>query len=272
MMDSVSVVVRQEGIRGLWRGNLINCARTFPSRGILFSCQDQYKDMLLKAAGEDPGLHVVETTVYRSDGSSFNVPTWASFIAGSMAGITACSLTYPLDVLWTRVAGKLVARSVQEAPLASTFRTMVKEEGARAFFRGVGPTILGAVPYEGVKFAVYDSSIAMQNSMGVDQQTHPLLPKLAAGFLAGGVAGSVLFPNDTVRRLLQMREVQYTSAMDCWVRTYRTHGVRRFFRGLTPYLVRVLPNSAIQFGAYNLLKTAFEDEHRDSRSGKNNQL
>ena len=70
----------------------------------------------------------------------------------------------------------------------------------------------------------------------------------------------MLYPNDTVRRLLQIQgtpgaEQRFTSALDCWRKTYASGGLQRFYRGIIPYLIRMAPNSAIQFGTYEYLKS-----------------
>lgn len=91
------------------------------------------------------------------------------------------------------------------------------------------------------------------------------MPKLLSGGIAGVAAGVVMFPNDTVRRLMQMQghngsEIKYTSAWNCWVTVYREEGLQRFFRGAWPYMLRMLPNSAIQFATYNVLADKLLDK------------
>mmetsp|Transcript_5194 Transcript_5194/g.9892 ORF Transcript_5194/g.9892 Transcript_5194/m.9892 type:complete len:83 (+) Transcript_5194:2-250(+) len=79
--------------------------------------------------------------------------------------------------------------------------------------------------------------------------------------MAGSTAGFIMYPNDTVRRLLQMQEkganMQYRSAADCYVQVYKTQGIRRFYRGVGPYLLRMVPNAAIQFGCYESFKQMY---------------
>lgn len=84
--------------------------------------------------------------------------------------------------------------------------------------------------------------------------------KLGSGAIAGAMSGLILYPNDTVRRLMQMQgssngtDIQYKNALDCWIKTFRNHGIRRFYHGLLPYMARIIPNSAITFGVFELVK------------------
>jgi hypothetical protein len=41
---------------------------------------------------------------------------------------------------------------------------------------------------------------------------------------------------------------------DCVRKTYARYGVERFYRGALINIVRMAPNTAIQFGSYELLK------------------
>ena len=73
------------------------------------------------------------------------------------------------------------------------------------------------------------------------------------------MAGLITYPNDTVRRLLQLQgsrgtSSEYTGYWDCVKKTYRAEGIARFYRGLIINIVRMAPNAAVQFGSYELLK------------------
>merc|ERR1719223_1570938 len=73
-------------------------------------------------------------------------------------------------------------------------------------------------------------------------------------FLGGIMAGLITYPNDTVRRLLQLQGSRgttnvYTGYWDCVRKTYRNHGVQRFYHGLGINLIRMAPNTAVQFGS-----------------------
>ncbi len=72
------------------------------------------------------------------------------------------------------------------------------------------------------------------------------------GGLGGVVAGLITYPNDTVRRLLQLQgsrgtDTQYTGYWDCVRKTYHAEVLGRFYRGTTINIIRMAPNTAVQF-------------------------
>ena len=90
---------------------------------------------------------------------------------------------------------------------------------------------------------------------------HDPLQKMVFGGIGGIMAGIITYPNDTVRRLLQIQgsrgtvnAVQFTGYWDCVRKTYHAEGIRRFYRGCAINIIRMAPNTAIQFGSYELLK------------------
>jgi hypothetical protein len=245
MADTVRTITGNEGVLGLWRGNVVNVMRIVPARGILFASNDVYKSLMKDRfpVTDDP-----EST-----------PFWMLFSSGGLAGVTAIIATYPLDVARTRLTGKIVtergaAWTAQTTSVTVCLTRMFKEEGIRSWYRGIGPTLFGAMPYEGIKFSVY--GYLTKHVLNTGQ----VWEKLLAGAMAGCAAGAFMFPNDTVRKLLQMHQPHdggppFTSAFNCWKRTYQSLGVRRFYRGVVPYMLRIAPGSAIQFSVYETLKT-----------------
>ena len=245
MAGASRLIVANEGVQGFWRSNYINCIRTFPSKGVLFMTHDRIVHQMRQLAGLGPHDSLGPTMF---------------FAAGSASGMLASLLSYPFDLARTRVAGRIGAES-RYTSLSGTLALTIREEGLLALYRGITPTLLGAIPYEGIKFCVWDMSEQLSRRHFGPDEGVPL--KLARGALAGVIAGGVLYPNDTVRRLLQMQgtrpgEVVYRGMMHCYWHTLSTHGVGRFYRGIVPYLIRMVPNTAIQFGSYEFLKSRFD--------------
>jgi len=79
MAQTFQTVLKEEVVRGLWRGNVTNVLRVMPYSACQFTSYDVFKS---KMVGEDgklsPGQRV---------------------IAGALAGITATSFTHPLVMI-----------------------------------------------------------------------------------------------------------------------------------------------------------------------------
>ena len=78
-------------------------------------------------------------------------------VCGGAAGITSVFLTYPLDIVRTRLSiqtasfAELSAQPERPDKLPGMWRTMVtmyqKEGGISALYRGIIPTVAGVAPY-----------------------------------------------------------------------------------------------------------------------------
>lgn len=232
-------ILQHEGVVGLWAGNGANLLRVFPAKAIVFASNDIYTTWIQRM----------------TNGTEINLPV--SFMAGGMAGMSATAATYPLDLARGRITGKLSPGKKAYRGILQTVTVTIRDEGVAALYKGVWPTLMGSMPYEGIKFG----------TVGVLEDLFPLQPdeppsairKMGFGGMGGVMAGIITYPNDTVRRLLQLQgsrgtDTQFNGYFDCVRKTFATHGFTRFYRGLALNIVRMAPNTAVQFGSYELLK------------------
>jgi len=250
-------IIRNEGILGLWAGNGANLLRVFPAKAVVFSCNDKYRSFF---------YNITNTP------SDQPLPAYLSFLAGGMSGMTATAATYPLDLARGRISGKLKMEGKQRHynGIIRTILVTAKEEGVLALYKGVTPTVLGAMPYEGIKFGTV---ALMENLFPAEKKINPetgklekpsIWRKLCFGGMGGVMAGIITYPNDTVRRMLQLQgsrgtETVYNGYWDCVRQIYAKYGIKRFYNGAFINIIRMAPNTAVQFGSYELLKRASDD-------------
>lgn len=86
---------------------------------------------------------------------SFDSTKGRRFLAGSLAGITSQSLTYPLDLARARMA--VTDRYTGYRTLRQVFVKIWVEEGPSTLFRGYWATVLGVIPYAGTSFFTYET-------------------------------------------------------------------------------------------------------------------
>jgi len=240
--------------------------RIFPAKGVVFACNDFYRRWFHQAF------------VANADRTRMDPPAYVSFLAGGFAGMTATAVTYPLDFARGRISGKVKLKTAMGSAIPqnayhgtwNTIMVSVKEEGIRALYKGVTPTLLGAIPYEGIKFGtvgVLERLFPHTTNHHQDGNTNTkpsAWRKVMFGAAGGVMAGLITYPNDTVRRMLQLQGSRgttdvYTGYWDCVRKTYRNHGVQRFYHGLGINLIRMAPNTAVQFGSYEVLKRLTEN-------------
>lgn len=213
-------VTAKEGIRGLWAGNLANLTRIFPMRGIAFAAND-----LLN--------------------SEFATESkFAKFATGGVSGLLSTAATYPLDLVRGRQAAEVAGAGMHN--FGFTLVGVARREGLLALWRGAGPTLIGSIPYEGIRFGVVE--------LLKGEECISPLHKAVHGAAAGLLASILTFPNDTIRRILQQRDMPYAGYFHCARHIYQTRGLRRFYFGLLPSMIKAIPSAAIQFGVFESLK------------------
>ncbi|KAF8397389.1 hypothetical protein HHK36_016302 [Tetracentron sinense] len=89
-----SRIVGEEGFRAFWRGNLVTIAHRLPYSSVSFYAYERYKNLLQSI----PGLE--------SHGENLSADLCVRLVGGGLAGITAASITYPLDLVRTRLAAQ----------------------------------------------------------------------------------------------------------------------------------------------------------------------
>ncbi|QDZ22817.1 mitochondrial carrier protein [Chloropicon primus] len=274
-------IVTSEGVRGLWKGNGASVLRVVPYAALHFSAYERYRTWVLDIDSESLPRHV------RSLGQTPAV----DLVAGSMAGATAVSLTYPLDLLRTRMAwrssginaprgpgAEAVGRAagLQRSTILSMLGQIARKEGIAGFYKGVSPSLLGIFPYAGLKFFVYQylKTLYVKGSPGSEGGSGDLAGvrvatsmKLVFGACAGLVAQTVTYPLDVVRRRMQVQDMvtagdgaqghhhRIRSSWHGLRLIYTTMGVRRgLYAGLSINYLKVVPSTAIGFAVYDCAK------------------
>ena len=190
-----------------------------------------------------------------------------AFISGAVAGASATIFTYPLDLLRTRFAAQGPDRVY--ASLRSGIRDILREEGPKGFFQGVGAGVGQIVPYMGLFFSAYEALRSPLASLALPFGSGDA----TAGVVASVLAKTGVFPLDLIRKRLQVQgptRGRYAGGtipvygQGIW-KTGKTivarEGWRGLYRGLGVGLVKSAPASAITMWTYErVLKVLKEME------------
>lgn len=220
-------IFREEGILAFWKGNGVNIIRIFPYAAGQLASNDTYKRLL----ADDHG----ELTLARR------------LLAGACAGMTATALTHPLDTVRLRLA--LPNHPYSGALNAAS--TMVRTEGVISLYKGLLPTLVGIAPYAALNFVTYDM---LKKTIYHGDKPQNAVANLLMGGASGTIAATICYPLDTIRRRMQMRGIVYKSQADAFVTIYRQEGMVGFYRGWIANTIKVVPQNAIRFVAYEFFK------------------
>ncbi|KAK9098057.1 hypothetical protein Syun_025102 [Stephania yunnanensis] len=195
--------------------------------------------------------------------------------AGSFAGGTAVLLTYPLDLVRTKLAYQVVESSKSNIKIPNTdqvfkgifdcFSKIYKESGIRGLYRGAAPSLLGIFPYSGLKFYFYEE----MKSFVPEEHKNDITVKLFCGSTAGLLGQTFTYPLDVVRRQMQVQRLsmvdngQMEGTFQCLISIFRKQGWKQLFSGLSINYLKVVPSVAIGFTFYDSMKLWLRVPPRD---------
>lgn len=247
-----SAIYKNEGFFGYYKGNGAMMVRVFPYAAIQFMSYEQYKRLLRPY---------------------FSQNTHSSkLLAGSLTGVTAVTFTYPLDMVRARMAYQVHERKYNS--IWQTLKTIPREEGGLiALYRGYSSSILGMIPYAGAAFYSYEvvKSFLIRSTFIREYTTKEsmdgsgtIVLNIPANLFTGGMAGAlsqcISYPMDVCRRHMQLEGMrsqvpQYRNPFSLLLHIYRTLGVTRgLYRGMTINFYRAVPQVAVSFSVYELMK------------------
>eukprot|EP01065_Artemidia_motanka_P048252 TRINITY_DN7731_c3_g1_i1.p1 TRINITY_DN7731_c3_g1~~TRINITY_DN7731_c3_g1_i1.p1 ORF type:complete len:674 (+),score=103.60 TRINITY_DN7731_c3_g1_i1:254-2275(+) len=242
-------IYNKEGLAGLWRGNGATMMRVVPYSAVTFMTYDRYHSLLQSAVPLDGREGAMLTR----------------FLAGSMAGVTAVTATYPLDLLRARMAAHMKPGVAYET-YSMALSQICREEGPRALYAGITPTLVGIVPYAGMSFMTFETLKAhLKTSRGyATDRDIPTPIRLAAGGFAGLVAQSGTYPLDILRRGMQVGTLPHNMSMHAaFAHVYRQQGWRGLYKGLSMNWVKGPVAVSVSFTTNDTIKGWIRELHRD---------
>uniref|UniRef100_M4CYH4 EF-hand domain-containing protein n=1 Tax=Brassica campestris TaxID=3711 RepID=M4CYH4_BRACM len=177
-----------------------------------------------------------------------DIGTSGRLLAGGMAGAVAQTAIYLMDLVKTRL------QTCGKAPeLWKLTKDIWVREGPRAFYKGLFPSLLGIVPYAGIDLAAYETLKDLSRTYILhDTEPGPLI-QLSCGMTSGALGASCVYPLQVVRTRMQADSSETTMKQE-FMNTMRGEGVRGFYRGLLPNLLKVVPAASITYIVYEAMK------------------
>ncbi|XP_044508031.1 mitochondrial uncoupling protein 5-like [Mangifera indica] len=215
------------------------------------------------------------------------------FVEGGIASIVAGASTHPLDLIKVRMQlqgeSHLPKPSMQaynphpamsfntvngaNLALPSNFHIappsrvgpvsigvrIIRTEGVAALFSGVSATILRQTLYSTTRMGLYD--ILRNKWANQESGSLPLLHKIAAGLIAGGIGAAVGNPADVAMVRMQAdgrlpidQRRNYKSVVDALSQMSKQEGVLSLWRGSSLTVHRAMIVTASQLASYDQIK------------------
>ncbi|OSC98426.1 mitochondrial carrier [Trametes coccinea BRFM310] len=137
---AVYAIVREEGVRALYRGVSLTALRQATNQGANFTAYQELKKL-----------------AHRWQPDREELPSWQHMVIGLISGAMGPFSNAPIDTIKTRLQ-KAEAPPGQSAfqRIAAIAGEMWRQEGFRSFYKGITPRVLRVAPGQAVVFAVYE--------------------------------------------------------------------------------------------------------------------
>ncbi|KZP28881.1 mitochondrial carrier [Athelia psychrophila] len=189
-----------------------------------------------------------------------------NFVQGGLAGASGATIVYPIDMGEMQNQRSTVVGQMLYKNSIDCAKKILRNEGIKGFYRGLGPQLIGVAPEKAIKLTIND----LVRSRATDPETGRI--KLYWELIAGGTAGGcqVVFTNPLeivkIRLQIQGEAAKVAGALPTGaVQIVRQLGLLGLYKGASACLLRDIPFSAIYFPTYWHLK---KDVFKEGYNGK----
>lgn len=145
-IDCIKKFSAHEGVlRGLYRGEVVTILREAQAYGVWFLTFEYLMNQDMK-----------RNNVKRDEISSVKVATY-----GGLAGEALWIASYPLDVVKSKMQTDGFGPNMRFKSMSDCFAQTWRQEGALGFWKGIGPTLLRAMPVSAGTFAVVEATMRL---------------------------------------------------------------------------------------------------------------
>jgi len=235
VLDCSRRILTEEGVLPLWRGNLANCLRYFPTQALNFAFKDKIKAQFKPTKADAAPIRLGKNVA-----------------SGGLAGAMSLCFVYSLDYARTRLANDTKSAKKggsgerQFNGLLDVYKKTIASDGIAGLYRGFVISCVGIIVYRGCYFGFYDTlkPILLGDDAGV-------VISFVLGYGVTVSAGLCSYPIDTIRRRMMMTSgeaVKYSGSLDCTVQVLRNEGITSFFKGAGANILRGMAGAGVLAG------------------------
>jgi len=228
----VSVIVRHEGLRGIYRGLGAAYVYQILLNGCRLGFYEPIRHTLTSALFTDPKTQSLGINVF----------------AGATSGILGAAAGSPFFLVKTRLQSfspfAPVGTQHNYKGAVDGMGQIYKAEGVTGLYRGVGAAMVRTGFGSSVQLPTYFfAKRRLVKHLGMEEG--PML-HLASSTASGFVVCCVMHPPDTIMsRMYNQNGNLYKGVVDCLMKTVRTEGFFAIYKGFLPHLARILPHTIL---------------------------
>ncbi|KAL3235309.1 Mitochondrial carrier protein RIM2 [Nakaseomyces bracarensis] len=257
-MGIITNVYRVEGFRSLFKGLGPNLVGVIPARSINFFTYGTTKDIYSRAFNNGQEA------------------PWIHLMAAATAGWATATATNPIWMVKTRVQLDKAGKTRTYKNSYDCLKAILKNEGIYGLYRGLSASYLGSVEgilqwlfYEQLKHMIKQRSIEKfghhdESTMTRTDKIKQWCQRSGGAGLAKFVASIITYPHEVVRTRLRQSPLEngkakYTGLIQSFRIIIKEEGLKSMYSGLTPHLMRTVPNSIIMFGTWEVVIRLLSD-------------
>lgn len=245
-MDAVKQTIAAEGSRGLYKGMGAPLATVAALNAVLFTVRGQMEALLRS----EPGAALT---------------VGQQVVCGAGAGVAVAILACPVELIKCRLQAQGTSTGSGATSLAMKYggpsdvaRHVLQSGGVRGLFKGLVPTMAREVPGNAAMFGVYE---AIKQSFAGGQDTSGLGrgSLIVAGGLAGASFWVSVYPTDVVKSVIQVddfKNPKYAGSVDAFRKIMASEGMKGFYKGFGPAMVRSVAANAACFLVYEVTRSS----------------
>ncbi|KAI5714622.1 hypothetical protein M8J77_002776 [Diaphorina citri] len=183
---------------------------------------------------------------------------YEEFICGFGAAVINIAVTFPIN--------KIIFRQQLHGVGVLKAMSQVHAEGIPYLYRGILPPLLQKSISTSLMFGMYDKSNLFLLPYLSD---HPILMKFTSAMFAGSIE-AMLTPFERLQTLLQdsAYHTQLNNTPHLVKHIYKEYGMKEYYRGLSPVLLRNGPSNVVFFIARDEVMIRFPTESNKDRMYK----
>lgn len=185
--------------------------------------------------------------------SPFLVP----LTAGIVARTTITSIASPLELIRTNLQSTPLSPNKPNtlSSVLTSVRALVRDNGARSLWRGLGPTLWRDVPFSGIYWASYESCKQLFARKGYSGTWVAFI----SGAFSGTASALLTSPFDVLKTrrqalLMSPSYTRTTSTASLLLRISRTEGLSALFTGILPRIAKIAPACGIMIACFEVCK------------------
>lgn len=239
-MTPVKVIknlLKDEGPMAFYKGTLLPLIGIGACVSIQFSVNEYMKRVFDRINGGG-GVNAMTTSQF--------------FYSGAAGGLSISALAGPIEHVRIRLQIQTV-ESTFNGPL-SVLRELYRTNGIKGIYRGMIPTLIREGLGSGIYFVTFESLVkSNMQKRGIQRNNVESWRLCLYGGLSGYSMWTFIYPIDVIKSKLQTDNHlnwKYHSIKDVIKDIYITRGIKGFFVGFGPTILRAAPANAATFVAF----------------------